>query len=137
MAILETKIALETRLATAFPTTKIAYPSVAFTPPIDQTYLRCQMMVGKPDDPVIGVKYRRENITFQVFVVSPYNKGEAEALTIARQIADLYARGTTISPSANILIQTFDSPQIAGSLIVADNRLVVPVIIPVVVQVFN
>lgn len=137
MAILESKIALESRLSTAYPATPIAWPAVNFTPPADQLYLRTQIVVGKPDDPVRGVKYRRENLTFQVFVISPYNKGEAEALTFAKQIADLYKRGTLITTSnVNIQCQIFDSPQIAGST-PADNRIVVPVIIPVVVQVFN
>jgi hypothetical protein len=134
LEILNTKIELEKRLSTAFPTTPISYPSVAFTPSAS-TYLRCQLFVGKPDDPVIGVKYRRENMTFQVFVVCQHNKGEAEAFTIAQQISELYARGTSIQVS-NLLIQIFRSPHISGSMIV-DNRLVVPVMIQVVVQVFN
>lgn len=135
LEILNTKIELEKRLATGFPGVQIAYPSVSFTPPSNTLYLRCQMSIGKPDDPVFGIKYRRENITFQVFVVAPYNKGEAEAFTTAQQIAELYARGTSISVS-NILIRMFESPHISGSMII-DNRVIVPVMIPVVVQVFN
>lgn len=135
LEILNTKIELEKRLTNAFPSVKVAFPGVSFDPPTNELYFRCQMSIGKPDDPVIGAKYRRENITFQVFVVAPYNKGEAEAFTAAQQIFDLYARGMSISVS-NLLIRTFESPRISGSMIV-DNRLIVPVMIPVVVQVFN
>ena len=135
-AILPTKIELEKRLQSNFPTTQIAFPSQSFTPPApDVLYLRCQLQIGRPEDPVIGVKYRRENLTFQVFVMAPYNKGEAEAFTKAKLITDAYQRGTSIA-GTNILIQIFKSPTISGSMII-DNRLVAPVLIPVVVQVFN
>jgi len=136
MAILKAKIALESRLAAGFPSMQISYPSVQFTPPDNQAYLRCQMVVGKPDDPVIGAKYRRENISFQVFVIAPINKGEADAFTTAVAIADLYKRGTSIQYDANTLVQVFNSPQIAGST-PTTNHIIVPVIIPVTVQVFN
>ena len=135
MAIKEAKIALETRLATAFPSIQIAYPAVAFTPP-EETYLRCQTVIGRPDDPVIGAKYRRENMTFQVFVISPINKGEAESLTVANTVFDTFKRGTSIHVSSNIIVQIFESPHIAGSSI-AENRIIVPVLIPVSVEVFN
>ena len=134
MPIKKTKIILEQRLATGFPSLSIAYPNVSFTPP-DSLYLRCQMVVKKPEDPVRGSAYRRENIDFQVFVVAPYNKGEGEALDIASQVAELFKRGTSIS-GTGIIVQVFESPQIGGSGI-AGNRLIIPVITNVVTQVFN
>lgn len=133
MNVLPVKIELERRLSTGFPTTPIAYPSVSFTAPAG-LYLRCQIAPRGVEDPTRGDAYVRENYNFQVFVIGEINKGEAEVLTKAKQVADLYAKGMVIDV-ANLRIMTFKSPQIAGTTIV-DSRLIAPVLIPVVVQVF-
>lgn len=133
--ILDAKILLEKRLRTAFPSTAIAVENVSFVPPENTLYLHCQLRIDEPSDPVFGAKYRRENLSFQVFVVGPYNKGSVESLTIAHQIRDLYQRGTSITFD-NLIIQMFESPQISGSTIV-NNRVVIPVLIPVTVEVYN
>jgi hypothetical protein len=135
MAIKEAIAALEKRLATAFPTTAISYENVKFDPPDNANWLAVQTTIGKPDDPVFGAKYRRENLTFQVFVFGLLNKGTGAALDLAQDIRDLYERGTYIGVG-NLRIQCFQSPQISGSMIV-NNRVVVPVLIPVTVEVYN
>lgn len=135
MPILTAKIELEKRLKNQFPSTPIAFEAVSFTPPSDQLYLAVQMKIDRPDDPVLGSRYRRENLSFQVFVCGLTNVGMQETLTFARNISELYKRGTTIV-SSNYRIQVFNTPQIAGS-VVADNRVIVPVLIPVTVEVYN
>jgi len=132
VSILKTKIALETRLVANFPAIQIAPEGVTFFTP-SGSYFRVNLQVNRPDDPVLGSLYRRENITFQVFCVTDSNKGTAAALTLAEQVADVYRRGTFISVD-NLRIHVFNTPQV-GSVVVADNRLVVPVLIPVTVEV--
>lgn len=132
MSILKTKIALESRLFSNFPSIPIAPEGVSFTAP-SGSYLRVILQVNRPDDPVLGSMYHRENLTFQVFCVTESNKGTAAALTLAEQVSDVFRRGTFISVD-NLRIHVFNTPQVS-SVVVADNRLVVPVLIPVTVEV--
>ena len=133
MSILKTKIALESRLASNFPSVQIAPESVTFFAPPNASYFRLNLQIGKPDDPVLGSKYRRENLVFQVFCIAETNKGTAAALTLAEQVQGVFQRGTFISVD-NLRIHVFTTPQV-GSSVVANNRLVVPVFIPVTVEV--
>lgn len=132
MSILKTKIALESRLIANFPSTPIAPEAVGFTPP-PGNYFRVNLQIRRPTDPVLGSKYRRENLTFQVFVVVQANAGTADALALAEQVAQVFQRGTFISVD-NLRIHVFNSPQI-NSAVLSDKRLVVPVLIPVTVEV--
>lgn len=132
MSILKTKIALESRLVSNFPSVPIAPEAVSvYMPP--GNYFRINLQINKPTDPLLGSKYRRENLMFQVFCVVDSNKGTAGALTLAEQVHGVFQRGTFISVD-NLRIHVFTSPQI-GTATVAENRLVVPVLIPVTVEV--
>lgn len=135
MSVLKTKQELEKRLAAAFPSTPIAYENVSFTPPEGQAFLRCWVNRGKVTDPVFGSAYRRENATFMVFVEAPYNEGSAVAYTLAEQVKALFYRGLTITVD-NLRIQFFDTPQIGGAGTV-NNRVVLPVMIDVVTEVYS
>ncbi len=135
MSVLKTKVELEKRLAAAFPSTPIAYEGVAFTPPEAATYIYCQINRQRTIDPVFGSKYRREQLTFQTFVVTPYNIGTGSATTLAEQIRDLFPRGLML-PVDNLRIHVLDTPDVNGSMLY-DNRIVVPVMVPVTVEVFN
>lgn len=135
MSILKATIQLDKRLATAFPTTTIVYEGQKVNPPDSVIYFRTQHVILEPIDPVLGSRYRREPISYQVFVVSPTNKGVGPALEQAELIQELYKRGTIISID-NLRIQIFNTPQIAGATPIAD-KLVVPVIIPVTVEVYD
>lgn len=135
MSILKATIALDKRLATAYPSTTIIYEGQKVNPPTNAIYFRTQHILLEPIDPVMGSKYRREPINYQVFIVSPTNKGMGEALTKAEEIQELYQRGTIIVVD-NLRIQIFNTPQIASAASISD-KLVVPVMIPVTVEVYD
>lgn len=133
-AILNMKKAAERRLATAFPTTQIAYENVKFEAPAAM-YFRTQFVISPPEDPVFGDTYYRERLLFQVFVVDKVNAGTANALTVAEQIRTLFAKATTLQEAGtNMYVLT--TPQVSGS-IVASDRLIVPVVISLVGEVFS
>ena len=133
--ILNTKRALERRLKTAFPAVKIAYPGVAFTAPTEELYMRLQYIVQRPDDPVIGDRYYRERITFQVFIMDVIGKGSANAIAKAEQVRDLFYKGwDTLEQDSKIYV--LRTPQISNEVITSD-RLVVPVFIEVVTEVYK
>lgn len=134
-AILNTKRALERRLKTGFAGVKIAYPGVAFTAPAEELYMRLQYVVQRPDDPVIGDRYYRERITFQVFIMDVIGKGSANAIAKAEQVRDLFYKGwDTLEQDSKIYV--LRTPQISNEVITSD-RLVVPVFIEVVTEVYK
>lgn len=130
-AILNTKRAVERLVATlGIP---VAYEGVSFSPP-RELYLRTQLLVRSPEDPVIGDKYYRERITFQVFVADQLNLGTANALNRAEQVRALFPKGLTLMESGT-RIYVLGTPQIAGTAVTAD-RLVVPIMIDLVAEVY-
>lgn len=135
MTILKATIALDKRLKTAYPSITIIYENQQVVPPTNAIYFRTQHVLLEPIDPVLGSRYRREPINYQVFIVSPTNKGSGEALTKAEEIQELFKRGTTIVVD-NLRIQIFNTPQIASAISISD-KFVVPVIIPVTVEVYD
>lgn len=131
-AILNTKRAAERKVSTlGYP---VAFENVDFTPNTG-VYLKTQFQVQNPDDPVIGDRYYRERITFQVFVTDDLGKGTANALTVAETVRALFAKGETFD-EAGTKIYVLNTPKISGVL-VAKDRLVVPIIIDLVAEVFN
>ena len=131
-AILNTKRASERRLNTlGLP---IAFEGSSFTPP-NSLYLRCQFQIRNPDDPVIGDKYYRERIQFQVFVADVLNTGTGNALEKAELVRGLFPKGHTLIESGT-RIYVLGTPQISGTIITND-RLVVPVMIDLVAEVYS
>lgn len=133
-AILDTKKAVEKRLKAAFSTTNISWEGISFKPSAD-LYLRTQFVIRNPDDPVIGDKYYRERISFQVFVCDVQNKGSSNAFSKAEEIRQLFQKGLTLTESQTH-IYILNTPRIQGS-IVAEDRLIVPVMIELVAEVFE
>jgi Bacteriophage related domain of unknown function len=130
-AITDTKKAAERRLATLnYPT---SYEGVSFTAP--DTYLQTQFQIGTPEDPVIGDKYYRERITFQVFVTDLVNIGTANAYSKAQEIRQLFDKGLTLIEGAT-RIYVLGTPQVSGS-IVTNDRLIVPVLIDLIAEVYT
>jgi Bacteriophage related domain of unknown function len=85
--------ALETRLATAFPTTPIAWPNVKFAAPPGELHLRPWVLWG------MGQlrSMRPEGLTvtigiYQVSIYSPLALGAQPALALADQVRELFTR---------------------------------------------
>ena len=131
--ILSTKKAAEIRLATlGIPT---AYENAEFTPVANQAYIRVQFDIRNPSDPTLGDGYYREQIQLQVFVCDVLNKGTASAITTAESIRTLFKKGTFLLQDG-YRISVLETPMIKGSIKTSD-RLVVPVMIDLTVDVFN
>ena len=131
-AILNTKRLTERRLNTL--SIPVAYENASFTPP-STAYLRVQFSIRTPDDPVIGDKYYRERISLQVFVADQLNIGTANAISIAESVKALFPKGETFDElGTNIYVLT--TPRISGSVVTRE-RLIVPVLIDLVAEVFN
>lgn len=133
MEIVDVKKACETRLVTltALPT---AYEGVEFIPPASM-YQRVQYQIFTPEDSTLPAGYHRERMQMQVFVVDVLGQGTTAALTRAGLIRDLFKRGTTIVESGTRIL-ILNTPQV-GATIIADGRLIVPVIIPLTVEVYS
>ena len=133
--VINTKKAVERYLSTMTPSISIAYEGVSFTPPANEMYLRTQLIINQPDDPVIGDKYYRERMTFQVFVCDVLNKGTANALAKAEAIRTRFDKGLTLIESG-MRIHVTRTPQVAGA-VVTNDRLVVPVFIDLWCEVYK
>ena len=130
--ILAAKRAAERKLSTLSPALPTAYEGVKFVPPAGM-YLRTQFTLQRPDDPTLGSTYYRERMSFQVFVCDVLNVGTAGAYAKAEEIRGLFTKGSyMLEDSKNIYV--LNTPQIAGCTVAGD-RLIVPVIIQVVVEV--
>jgi len=133
--ITDTKKVLERTLASAFPTTKIAWEANSFKPPANELYLHTQFVINTPNDPFVASNYYRERIMFQVFVCDLLNKGTGNAISVAEQIRNTFKKGSAfIEGSARVSI--INTPQISGA-VVTEDRLVVPVMIDTWVEVNN
>lgn len=130
--ISSTKRAVERRLNTLTPSVPIAYENVSFIPPTGM-YLRTQLTIQNPEDPVYGTGYYRERITFQVFVCEELNKGTVSAQAKAEAIRTLFTKGTSFTED-DYVVHILRTPQVAGSIVTSD-RLVIPILISLVVEV--
>jgi hypothetical protein len=134
MAILEIKRAAERHLAALTPAVPTAYEGASFTP-TTALYQRVQFVIQRPDDPVLGRGFYREQMLMQVFVSGQANKGTAEVLARAEAIRDKFSKGTTLQ-EGSIRIHVLQTPQISGTL-VAQDRVICPVFISLVAEVYN
>lgn len=133
MALVQVKKACERLLKNSFPTLKIAYEGVSFTPPNNELYLRVTFNIARPDDVVLGANYYRENIVLGIFVVDTANKGTTNALTKAEEIRNVFHKGLTLVEDA-IRMHIFTTPQIAGTSATSD-KVVIPIRISITAEV--
>lgn len=133
--ILDTKRAAEKRLKALFPSIPIAYEGISFTPPTTSMYIRGQFAIRPPDDPVLGSRYYRERISFQVFVVDVANKGTAASFETAETIRSSFYKSLTLTEN-NTKIHIWETPHVVGTDVV-ENKLVTPVLIELVAEVYK
>lgn len=134
MAVAEITQAAEQRLLAITPSIPTAFEGVHFEPPAG-IYQRCQFVVSPPEDPVLGLGYYRERIEFQVFISAPAGFGAGEALERAELVREQFKKGTYFT-SGSIKIYVLNTPQVAGT-VVAGDRVVVPVMISLVGEVYS
>lgn len=134
MAIVEAKIAIRNRLSQLIPKYPTAFEGVSFTSP-NSIYQRLQFVISPPTDPVFGKGYYRENIEVQIFVVDVLDNGTEAAELRAEQLRDWFFKGLTII-EGNYRIHILRTPHVSSAAVAAD-RIIVPVLIPVTVEIYE
>lgn len=134
MSVLKTQTALIKHLKLLLPSVPTAYESVSFTPP-NSLYQRVQFRILKPDDPVFGTGYYRERLEMQIFLYGLSNKGAGEVLAQAELLRQHFRKSTTLIEQG-IHIHILETPTISGTQIIG-NRVISPVLIPVIAEVSN
>lgn len=135
MELLDTKRAVERYFKTITPALPTAFPAVNFTPPNCQMYQSVQFKILKPTDPTFDNYFHRENLEFQVFVCDVLGAGEGAAFQRAELIKSYFPKGKYFLEGTT-RIHVLSTPIIQGSVITQD-RVVVPVIIPLTVEVYS
>lgn len=135
MSVKTVKKAARLHLAALSPQLPTAYEGFPFEVPSSGLYQRTQFVVQTPDDPVIGDKYYRERLEFQIFVVGPAGVGTTEVDTRAELIRTHFYKGFTTTVDG-MRIYVLRTPQIAGTSVVQD-KVIIPVLIDLVGEVYN
>jgi len=135
MSILKAQIAVEKHLETLSPSLPTAYEGVNFEPPAT-TYQRLQYIINSPTDPTFGKYFHRENLQVQIFVCAPLDgTGTGTAIQRAELIRNHFEKGTTLTEDS-VKCHVLRTPQITGTIVTSD-RLVVPILIPLTVEVYS
>jgi Bacteriophage related domain of unknown function len=134
MSLKNTLVGLTKRVETLSPSVPTAYEGVSFNSP-STIYQRVQFRVQQPDDPVLGTGYYRERVELQIFVYGTTGQGVGEVLDHAELIREHFKKSTTIVESTTT-IHVLETPTIAGTTVIGD-RLMCPVLIPVVAEISN
>lgn len=135
MSVKTVKKAARLHLAALSPQLPTAYEGFPFEVPSSGLYQRTQFVVQPPDDPVIGDKYYRERLEFQIFVVGPAGVGTTEVDTRAELLRTHFYKGFTMVVD-NMRIYVLRTPQISGTSVVQD-KVIIPVLIDLVGEVYN
>lgn len=132
--ILDVRQACEKRLTALSPSVLTFYEGTSGETE-DVLYQRCQFNILPPDDPVVGTGYYRERIEFQVFVISAYSEGAGAAYERAELIRSSFYKSLTLTENTT-KIHVLRTASI-GSIIPTTERLVVPVIIGLLAEVYS
>ena len=134
MQITKAKRALRARLINEFPNVDVAVENIPFTSNHER-YMAVQFVINPPTDPTYGPWYYRENISFQIFVSDKLGIGTEGAEELAENIREVFYKGMSLQVD-DYRLHILRTPHIAGAKVTAD-RLIVPVLIPVQVEVYK
>jgi hypothetical protein len=132
-AILDVRRACENRLASITPVVPTFYEGQAAESP-NGLYQRCQFNILPPEDPVFPAGYHRERIEFQVFILCKKGEGTGEAYERAELIRNTFYKSLTLLEGTT-QIHILRTPSI-GTAIPTTDRLVIPVIIGMIAEVY-
>ena len=134
MEIIDAKRVAERLLASITPSLPTAFEGVDFIPPAGM-YQSCFLKINAPTDPVWPAGYHRENTVFNVFVIDVKGQGTTDVLLRAGLIRDTFYKGRTFIEGTT-RIHILETAQISGPAVLND-RLVVPILIPLTVEVYR
>lgn len=94
----------------------VSYPGMSFTPDPAKPYLRVQVFKGDPQQPRIrfGDEPIRRGL-LQVSVYWPEGRGIMQAIELAGQVRDHFARGSKINQDG-VTVQIIEEPRVAGEI---------------------
>lgn len=133
--ILNIKKALERKLETITGSIATAFEGVSFIPPEGVMYQRCQFLINSPDDPTFPAGYHRERLEMQVFVCDIKGNGTTAAFTRAELIRNTFYKSLSLIEGATKIF-ILRTPQI-GSAFITQDRIIVPVLIPIIAEVYQ
>ena len=133
--ILNIKKALERRLNAITPSVPTGFENVEFDPPVGVMYQRCQFIIKKPQDPTLTVGFSRERLQLQVFITDMKGIGTNSVLARAELIRNTFAKGLSLV-EAGTRIYVLETPHI-GSVFPVQDRIIVPVMIDVIGEVYS
>jgi hypothetical protein len=133
--ILDIKKALERRLASITPSVPTGYENVEFNPPVDSMYQRCQFIISQPEDTVLASGFSRERLQMQVFIADMKGKGTAGVIARAELVRATFAKGLSLVEGTT-RIHVLKTPHI-GSVFPTQDRILIPVIINVIGEVYS
>ena len=134
MSIITAQTAVRRRLAALTPSLPTALEGISFVPPTGM-YQRLQFVINPPTDPTFGTYFHRENIQVQIFVADKLDVGTTGAIARAQLIRDWFCKGLTLEEDG-VRMHVLRTPQIAGAAVAGD-RVIVPVLIPLTVEVYQ
>ena len=134
MSIIKAEKAVRRHLLTLSPQLPTAYEAIPFTAPTGM-YQRLQFVISRPTDPVLGTGYYRENIEVQIFVVDKLDVGTTNAETRAELIRDWFHKGLTLT-EGTFRMHVLKTPHVSSAAVAAD-KIIVPVLIPLTVEVYQ
>ena len=137
MAVIQNiKIALETAIKTAFPTTPTNWENVAFNAPTDGSFwMAVHVMPASPANPTFGDEFYRAVGLMQVTLSYPLGGGSGRAYSKASDIADVFPRGSTCT-NGGIQVTVSGTPKIGPGMVQKD-RFVLPITINWFANVFT
>jgi Bacteriophage related domain of unknown function len=131
--ILNIKKATERRLNAITPTVPTGYEGVEFTPPVNAMYQRCQLVFNQVLDPSFPIGYHREEVQLQVFVCDIKGKGTGTAIARAELLRSNFHKGLSLT-EGNTSVRVLSTPKI-GSAFIAQDRIIIPVIVDLTCEV--
>jgi hypothetical protein len=135
MEILNTKKATERLLLSITPSVPTGFEGVDFDPPVNALYQRCQFRIDPPTDPVFPAGYHRENMQMQVFIAGIKGQGTGEVIARAELLRQTFYKGLTLIEGTT-RIHILETAQI-GSVFTAQDRVVLPVLISLIAEVYQ
>lgn len=119
------RTALETALAAMSPSVATAYENAPFSPVIGTPFQAAYILLGEPDDIVIGGASHVERGIFQINLHYPLDAGAGAGEGRAQLIRQSFFRGSSFASGA-VTVVIDRTPEIGPSLI-EDERRVTPV----------
>jgi hypothetical protein len=97
MSVIAIRAAIETALSLISPLIDTVYENTDFKPVIGQKYQSVSIVMGRPENPVLGGTFKREVGVMMILLYYPLLNGTKNSLSRAELISSVFKRGATFS----------------------------------------